>query len=112
MLAWNSLEKQIANNGDSDLHFFSRSIMYMHVLIANTVTPYSQFDKMGAGFRLGKDKKHKSTSSAPRTLPPEEQGYVGPNGDPFPEVLDVDSIAEYEVNERFEQMLVSKIWFC
>ena len=74
---------------------------------SSTVTFHLQLDKMGAGFRLGKDKKSKSTTSAPRNLQPEEHGFGGPNGDPFPEVVDVDSIAEYEVNERFEQMLVS-----
>ena len=66
-----------------------------------------QLDKMGAGFRLGKEKKHKSTSSAPRPPLSEEPGNGGHNGDPFQEGLDVDSIAEFEVNERFEQMLVS-----
>ena len=55
-----------------------------------------------------KDKKNKSTSSAPsRSSIDQEAGFGGPNGDPFHDRVDVDAIAEYEVNERFEQMLVS-----
>ncbi|KAL8577404.1 hypothetical protein ACOMHN_060226 [Nucella lapillus] len=66
----------------------------------------SLLDKVGAGFRLGKEKKHKSTSSAAsRQSGVEEQFGAGSNGDPFPEALDVDSIGDYEVKERFEQML-------
>lgn len=64
---------------------------------------------MGA-LRIGKEKKHKSTSSAPKQSTVDEHGgFGGPNGDTFTEFVDVHSIADYEVNERYEQMLVSQL---
>ena len=77
------------------------------LIIINPLTSHPQFDKVGAGLRLGKDKKIKSTSSAPRTVQAEDHGFVRPNGDPSSESVDVYSIADFEVSERFEQMLVS-----
>ena len=55
-----------------------------------------------SGFRLGKDKKSKSAGYTQRETM-DDYGFVTPSG----QSVDVESIAEYEVSERFEQMLVS-----
>ncbi|XP_005103589.1 protein diaphanous homolog 1 [Aplysia californica] len=62
----------------------------------------SFFDKVGAPFKS--KTKHKSTSSAPsKGYSYDDHGFNG--GDPFTDSVDVTSMADFEINERFEQLL-------
>lgn len=79
--------------------------MHTHVHINVLTFVYASISiQLQLGF--GKGKKSKSTSEA-RKGPSEDYRMGGANGDAISDRVDVESIADYEVNERFEKMLVS-----
>ncbi|KAL8566717.1 hypothetical protein ACOMHN_050365 [Nucella lapillus] len=63
----------------------------------------SLLSKVGSGF-WSKDKK-KSVSSAAKSPINEDAEFEYPGAESKGEAVDLEAIAEYEVNERFEQML-------
>lgn len=79
--------------------------MHTHVHINVLTFVYASISiQLQLGF--GKGKKSKSTSEA-RKGPSEDYRMGGANGDAISDRVDVESIADFEVNERFEKMLVS-----
>ncbi|GFR96845.1 diaphanous-related formin [Elysia marginata] len=66
----------------------------------------SFLDKVGGTFKVGGKTKKKSTSGASNKGPQIDEND---SNDPFVESVDFDSMAASEVNERFEQLLVSDL---